>query len=236
MKNLKWYLYLYHLIPSSVNNLQKMTKINYSHKLLTKPNLKTIAEYVEKLAEDLFSSKLFHFYVIVYLLTFGIYILLGGTFSKKLQSAITLCLLCLEICHGLLHMKVLFALGKMANEAEYQENRSYFIIDGLSCVSSYLCLRSFHPDLRLSHTAALALGLDIFIHFYFVMMWKVRTEAVIGVMRWSSLPFLQRCTLVDVYNNLRFFGGSGLDTSVHFYLAYNLFQQFKTILNYSMNK
>lgn len=136
------YKLLYFLI-SCTNNVYKMKTKNYPHKFSVKQNFTNL----RKLANCLFSSKLLHFYGIVYLHTFGIYLLLGGTVvDSKMQLKLTLCLFCLEIGHGFLHLKVIFVFGNMARETDYEENRSYFIIDGLSFLVSYLCLRSFSPD------------------------------------------------------------------------------------------
>lgn len=202
--------------------------------LSKEPTLKNATEQIENLAEKfagtLFASKLLHFYAAVYLLTGGIYMLCGGATDDKTQLIITLSLFCLEISHALLHSKVLFAVGTLANEDEYKDNRSYFIIDGLSCVVSYICLRYFNPDFSLSSTVAVAVLLDVLIHAYFVTMWKSGAEAVSGVIYWSSLPLCKRFNLVNIFNNMRFFGGTALDTSVHLYLACNLLRQCKSIL------
>lgn len=207
-----------------------MKTICKTQELSIKQNLKTAIERLEALVTTLFASKPLHFYAIIYLLTGGIYMLFGGTTDDTMELMITLCLFCLEMSHALLHAKVLFALGIMATEMDYEDNRSYFTMDSLSCVVSYLCLRSFSPDFTVSRIAAIALLLDVIIHVYFVIMWKSGTEALTVIKQWSSMPILERFLFVSTYNNLRFFSGTALDTSVHIYLAWNLYDQFKTIL------
>lgn len=166
----------------------------------------------EQMVWLLFSSKLIHVSTMTLLICAALFIQINNSFA--------FCLLSLEVGHIILHGKVLFAVGKNFETEEYEDNRSYFMFDGVTSLVSYFYVSHYY---KLSWLASIFLILNWIVHAIYVIKWKWENSDAPSVILWSSLDFEKRSQAFGFLTHCRFFVGTFLDLSVHIALASCLF-------------
>lgn len=166
----------------------------------------------EHIVWTIFSSKFIHVSTMIFLIC--------AALSFQVSRMFTFCLLSLELMHALLHFKVLFAVGKNFETEEYEDNRSYFMFDGVTSTVAYYYVSQYH---KLPWWASLFLVMNWIVHAVYVIKWKWEQSDAPKVILWSSLDFEKRSQTFDFLTHCRFFVGTFFDLSVHVALTSYLF-------------
>lgn len=132
----------------------------------------------------------------------------------------------MEALHAVLHIKVLFAIGKLYSVEDLEKKRDYFVMDMMSVIASYSII-ILNPNVENSDKMKLGLFAlsHVTLHAFYITRWTMKNSFFVrSIMDWAcEKDHLKRIAkdgkMLFAYNTI----GTMFDIYVHYLLCKTLY-------------